>query len=224
MEFSFGIITSPQTCEFIQKIVDSIVFENIPKYEIIIVGGEDYYKHENLTVIPFDDSIKSMWITKKKNLITGVAKFENIVYLHDYIQIDRNWYNGFLKFGNNFDVCMTQIKNTDGSRFRDWTLCHEDIILPNAEYLIPYNMTHLNKLMYISGAYWVAKKKFMEKYPLDEVLCWGQSEDIVWSRHIRNNINFSMNVDSSVSLLKWKSPAFNISSENTINMLNNIKL
>ena len=43
---------------------------NIPEYEIIIVGGDDIYDQENITHIPFDDTIHPLWITSKKNIIT----------------------------------------------------------------------------------------------------------------------------------------------------------
>ena len=48
--------------------------------------------------------------------------YENIVYMHDYIVLDDNWYNGFLNYGNNFDIIVNKIINSDGSRFRDWIL------------------------------------------------------------------------------------------------------
>ena len=225
IDFTFGIITSPTSCGFLQKIVDSISDENIPNYEIIIIGGDSAHESENLTVVPFDDSTKPMWITKKKNIITDMARYENIVYLHDYIQLSSGWYRGFLQYGNNFQVCMTQIKNLSGGRYRDWTLWAEDAkFLNNIEFLIPYSMTHLSKLMYISGAYWVAKKSIMEIYRLDEELSWGGGEDVKWSKQIREKYQFSMNEHSSVELLKEKDPIFSISTQPTIDILNNITL
>ena len=69
-----------------------------------------------------NENIKSVWITKKKNVISDLAKFENIVYLHDYIIFEENWYKNFVEFGENWDVCMNVILNFDNSRFRDWIL------------------------------------------------------------------------------------------------------
>jgi hypothetical protein len=121
MNFTFGIITNNNITN-LYKIIESIELQNIPNYEIIIVGCNTNLNKQNCTCIPFDESIYPGWITKKKNIITQNAKYENIVYMHDYIILDQNWYNGFLTYGNNFDVVINPIKNLDGSRFRDWVL------------------------------------------------------------------------------------------------------
>ena len=192
MKFTFGIITSPGTDGFIQQIVDSICDENIPNYEIIIIGGNIAYETDELKVIPFDETKKRMWITKKKNLITKNAKYDNIVYMHDYITLMPGWYEGFVKYGNDFQVCMTPILNADNSRFRDWTLWFDDPN-PDRQRLLPYDVTDLSKFMYISGAYWVAKKTLMEEFPLDEELSWGESEDIKWSKQVREKHPFKIN-------------------------------
>lgn len=224
MDFTFGIITNGNNDNFIKQIILDIRTLNIKNYEIIIVGGQNVYD-EKIIHIPFDENIKKMWITKKKNIITKEASFENIVYMHDYITLLSNWYEGFLKFGNDFKVCMTKISNTDGTRYRDWTLWGNDVnkIIIRNELLIPYNMTHLSKYMYFSGAYWVAKKDVMIEFPLDESLSWGEGEDVKWSFEVRNKYDFSINENSTAKLLKYKDKIFNYASQNTIEILKNMK-
>ena len=99
MEFTFGIITSGNNFKNISKIIASIENQSIENYEIIIVGGENIFKSEDVLHYPFDDTLKNGWITKKKNIIISKAKYENIVFMHDYIVFHKNWYKGFLKFG-----------------------------------------------------------------------------------------------------------------------------
>lgn len=220
MKFTFGIITSPGSDIFIQQIVDSICEENIPEFEILIIGGNTEYEEGTLKVIPFDESQKRMWITRKKNLITQNAKYENIVYLHDYIKLVSGWYNGFLKYGNLFDICMTPILNANNTRFRDWSLW-TDIPNTDGRLLLPYTETKLSKHMYISGAYWVAKKRLMEQFPLDETLSWGESEDVKWSKQVREVYDFKINTNSSVKLLKYKDPIFTEISPDTLEKIKN---
>lgn len=213
MNFSFGIITDGTSDERVKQIIFSIEKQSIPNYEIIVVGNSKCFG-KNVKIIPFDETTKPAWITKKKNLITQNSQYDNIVFMHDYIKIEENWYKGFLSFGNDFKVCMTKILNYDGTRYRDWSICAWAPILEicgldrRYERLLPYNATKFSDIMYFSGAYWVAKKEVMEKFPLNEALCWGQSEDIEWSYRIRKNMNFSMNQHSSVKLLKSKNPSF----------------
>jgi len=197
MDWTFGILTGGNNEIFISHIINSIENLNIPKekYEIIIIGSCNIAR-KNTTIINFNENVKRNWITKKKNMITDMAKFENIVYLHDYIVFDINWYNEFIKFGNDWDLCMNAIINLDGIRFRDWVL-YTPVFLKYADH-------SKLKQMYISGSYFCAKKLFMQKYRFDEKLSWGQGEDVKWSLEIRDFWNYKCNPKSIVKFLKYK--------------------
>jgi hypothetical protein len=224
MDFTFGIITSGVS-NTIYDLLESINIQGIKDYEIIIVGGDIEINNDKVIHIKYVDGSSSGDISIKKNMITSEAKYENIVYLHDYVSLDENWYNGFLKFGDDFTVCMTKILNIDGVRYRDWCLWQDDAnkYVGNLNYLIPYDMSHLSSMMYISGAYWVAKKSFMISNKLNEKLSWGQGEDVEWSLRVRNKTEFKMNSLSSVKLLKNKNRIFNETNILENNILSNIK-
>ena len=64
MQFTFGIITTNNT-HAVNLIIDSIEKQNIPEYEIIIVGI-DNINRKNTKCIPFNENIYPGWITKKK--------------------------------------------------------------------------------------------------------------------------------------------------------------
>jgi hypothetical protein len=228
MDFTFGIITGGND-GMINKIIDSIEKQEIPNYEVIIVGVSNIVR-DNVTVVPFDETVKAKWITKKKNIITTTAKYDNIVYLHDYIKFGVNWYEGQLKAGENYKVRMDKILTKEGNRFRDWCLWVRNnnemdaIVFNNRECIIPYDMSHLSKYMYISGSYWIAKKDVMLEFPLDEKLTWGEGEDVEWSKMVRNKYEFNMNPHSTVHLMKGnKNIAFKIASAITIDKLNKLK-
>jgi hypothetical protein len=224
MEFTFGIITSGRS-NTIFRLIESINLQGINNYEIIIVGGDIEINNDKVRHINYIDNSSLGDISVKKNIITDEAKYENIVYLHDYISLCEDWYTGFLEFGNYFNICMTRIINTDGSRYRDWCLWQDDAnkYVGNLNYLIPYDMSHLSSMMYISGAYWVAKKSFMINNKLNEKLSWGQCEDVEWSLRVRNKTEFKMNSLSSVKLLKNKKRIFNETNIIENNILCNIK-
>ena len=96
MNWTFGIITAGNNFDNLSKICDSIYNQQIPEeqYEIIIVGGNNI-ELPNVRHIPFDESKKSKWITKKKNIIAENAKFDNLCIMHDYIILDNQWYKHF---------------------------------------------------------------------------------------------------------------------------------
>jgi hypothetical protein len=202
MKFTFGIITGTQVPIEVIKSINNL---NIPEYEIVVVGGENQTYYVNVNHIPFDENLGAY--TVKKNLITKNSKYENIVYTHDYFIFDRKWYNGFEKFGNDWDICMNVIQNKDGSRFRDWcvwddpTLCYDEN--NHRVVLAPYDYKKII-FMYISGSYWVAKKHVMETEPLDETIDWGSSEDVEWSKRVLPKYSYKMNTHSIVKSLKDK--------------------
>ena len=143
MNFTFGIITDGKNDSYLNQVIDSIELLKIPEYEIIVVGNSKINRNKTF-VIEFDESIKKSWITKKKNLITQNAKYSNIVYSHDYIVYESDWYDGYLKYGDKFKICMNKILNSDYSRFRDWVLwphnnsITDSIVGKNRQCNIPY--------------------------------------------------------------------------------------
>jgi len=183
MKITFGIITTENTQSYLNDIIRSIENQCIPSdsYEIIIIGNCSLMESNNIRIIPFDESLRNMWITKKKNIITTEAKYDNIVYMHDYLILDANWYQEFLEFGTDWDICMNSIKNQDGSRMLDWMGLPDDRVYGNV--LLPYDYEGSSG-MYIPGYFWVAKKSIMCKYPLNEDFYWGEGEDIEWSKRV----------------------------------------
>ena len=211
MEFSFGITTAGNNDTMIQTIIDSIRSQKIPTYEILIIGNCDL-SGADITVLPFDEYIKQSWITKKKNILAQQAKYENLVLLHDYIALEEGWYEGFLKFGNGFYFCVTRVHNIDGSRYIDYGFHPFYVMCIDLRFvngcLLPYSMKvpdPANRLLYISGAYYIIKKSIALAVPLDEEKGWGQGEDMDLSFALTSvGIPVQCNSFSSVKCLKNK--------------------
>lgn len=204
MNFTFGIITDGSADERVHRIIDSIEAQNIPNYEVAVVGPNKIDRDKTKTAF-FSENWKPAWITKKKNLITQLAIYSNVVYLHDYFMFTEGWYEGQLKAGEDYSVRMDKIINVDGTRFRDWCLWpHNGNEMDEVSHncLLPYDITHLSKYMYISGGYWIAKLDVMQEFPLDERLSWGEGEDVLWSKAVREKYDFNMNIHSTVQLIK----------------------
>lgn len=227
MEISFGIITDGNSDNRINVIIDSIEKLNIPKYEVVIVGNSNVDR-KNTEIINFEDPEGPACISEKKNIITKNIKYENVVYSHDYIVYNEDWYEGYLKYGDNFHVCMNKILNADGTRFRDWIIWplnenEMDNIVSGHRCIIPYDITHLSKYMYISGSWWMAKKEVMEEFPLNNNLRHCESEDVEWSKRVREKYQFSINKYSTVSFLKQKGISFQFSPPEVVEKLKSFK-
>lgn len=202
MKWTFGIITGPSS-PTLNDAIDSINrLKFVDDYEIIVVGGENIDK-KNVRHFAFDESVKDMWITRKKNIIAEEAKYENLCMLHDYVALVPGWATSFEKFGSNWDVCMTPVINRDGQRFRDWITndewCEEGKLL-----FLEYSTADRTQDMYVSGTYFCVKKQFLLENKFNEDLCWGEYEDGEWSDRCRKKWNYRCNAKSPVALLKLK--------------------
>ena len=222
MKWTFGIITDgviydglsgrpygPNTAnKNIKTIYNSIIAQNIDDdYEIIIVGGSDFVAEwPRVKYIPFDDSAKPKWISKKKNILVNEAKYENMSLLHDYIYFCDQWYQNFVTFGENWDVCNSPTINTDGQRYRDWitdpALCPEkDIIFLDYD-----DHSRIDQQYPAMACFYVKRQFFLNSGGFDEKLLHGQSEDIEWANRVRPiPWNYKCNPHSVVRLLKYKS-------------------
>lgn len=199
MDWTIGIITDGTQDARLEKVCESIILSALltkHSYNIIICGNTNV---KYGTKIPFDESVKVGWITRKKNLIVQESPHENIVLMHDYIAFDEHWFSGWDHFkDNDWDVCMNPIINSDGSRFRDWTRW-----TPRS---ISYDDDTQIRNMYVSGSYYCIKKDFALQNPLDEKLGWSEGEDVEWSLRVRDKWNYKCNKYSYVKLLKYKEP------------------
>ena len=177
---TFGIVTTKETSHNLSKVISSILYQNIPTFEIIVIGG---YPLNNPIIrwYDFDENIKKGWITKKKNMITNLSSYPIIVYTHDYLILTPNWYSEFIKFNNDWDILMNRIETLNNERAIDWMGLPYDNKYGNV--LLPYDYTNIHG-MYVPGNFWISKKEFMLKNLLDETLSWGESEDIEWSKRV----------------------------------------
>jgi len=210
LNFTFGLITDGREDHLLRKSILSILAENIPDFEIIVVGNTMLTTNlKNLRIIPFDETKKNGWITRKKNLITQFSSKNFIVFCHSYIYFCPGWYSAYIRFNEDFDICMNRILNYDGTRFRDWLLWWEnfhplDKLLASRKALIPYAERDLVGFMYISGSYWVAKTTTMLEHPLNERLGIGEGEDVEWSKRVRTRVKYLMNERAAVRCMRQK--------------------
>ena len=86
-------------------------------------------------------------------------------------------------------------KDEEKRRYRDWVILDDPKLSFNVSYdkytfehrviAAPYEYKKI-EYMYISGAYWVAKKYVMEEEPLNEDIGWAEppGEDVEWSKRV----------------------------------------
>jgi hypothetical protein len=197
MNITFGITTDYSSIERLDSIINSINLLNIPKYEILIIGNKKIDSHGVVNYIEFDESIKPLWITKKKNIMIQEAKYDNVVLFHDYFLFDPMWYQNYLKFGDDWDLCSNEILLMNGRRWGgDWMTWDDPLYEKYAP--LHYDDWTRTEYMFVAGSYFIVKKELGLREPLNENLGWGDSEDVEWSLRIRNKCIMKCNGKSSV--------------------------
>jgi GT2 family glycosyltransferase len=226
MNWTFGIVTAGKS-PYIKDVIQSIRDYAPKDHEIIVVGGDEYRSKISSaqdfipsngadTWIPFDETVKKGWISKKKNIIAQHASNENICLLHDYVALVGGWAQGALKFGDDWNTCTNRILNKDGHRFRDWCIIDNDggggyridnAPLPPTARLLTYDHPGIPRWQYYSGAYFCVKRRVLRDVPIDEDRLWGQGEDVEWCRRVWQSYgdrSFSFNPYSVTRFLKQK--------------------
>ena len=197
MNITFGITTDYSSIERLDSIINSINLLNIPKYEILIIGNKKIDSHGVVNYIEFDESIKPLWITKKKNIMIQEAKYDNVVLFHDYFLFDPMWYQNYLKFGDDWDLCSNEILLMNGRRWGgDWMTWDDPLYEKYAP--LHYDDWTRTEYMFVAGSYFIVKKELGLREPMNENLGWGDSEDVEWSLRIRNKCIMKCNGKSSV--------------------------
>lgn len=198
MNFTFGITTLFDNEKQVDEVLRSIHDLNIPEYEIILVGPKQSSDDVvNEKYIFFDENIKPGWVTKKKNIICQNAKYQNTVLMHDYYVFDKDWYKGFLEFGNNWDICSCSQILINGKRhFTDW-VTWDSPIFPRYTSLHYDDWSHVH-YMYQSGGFVAVKTQLVLDNPFNEDLSWGQADDVEWSLRVRHKYKYVCNKNSIV--------------------------
>ncbi len=196
MNISFGICTQYENQNQLQDVVNSIDALLIPNYEIIVVGGTEPFRHVMsmgpLMQIPMDE-----WITVKKNVIAFQAHYEILVLCHDYYLFDSEWYNEYLKYGTEWDVCSNPQFLIDGTRHAtDWITWDDPFY--GRYYSLPYYDVTRTRNQYLSGGFLIVKRDFMRDHPFNESMVQGMPEDVEWSLRIRDFADIKCNPNALV--------------------------
>lgn len=213
-KWTFGIITNGVRNDWIEELIQSIKDQNIPEYEIIICWNYPVQRpEENFRYIPFNKRSSLGWITKKKNLITQSANFENIIIVHDRYVFDKGWFSGMKKWGNNFDflTCKQKIKWDKESAY--WWERHAVIHMKEIWHSVFRNQISFlscalvaedfTKNCYFSGWLVIFKKSINALF--DDTLFWCNWEDVELSKRMNEEGKYlRFNKYSSVSSQKYK--------------------
>ena len=144
-------------------------------------------------------------IAEKKNIGSKFAKFDKLCILHDYVSLRNDWFHVYQsETSNDWDILVPKVLNSNNKRHRDWVLWNDPIYseskFPNC--LPPYEYD--SNFYYINGTVMVVKNIFFSQNPLNNLLFWGQGEDVEWSLRVRQKAKLVKQFDLVFKYLKFK--------------------
>jgi hypothetical protein len=198
--FTFVIITDGNAEHRVNEMVDNIRLRaGLRHFEILIVGGstqgeEIFRACQTLKYIPAPNE----WITTKKNTAAWVAKYPQLVVMHDYFLLDDYWFEGYEEFAQlEWDICSNPQFLQNGKRhFTDW-VTWDDPQYGRYHSLDYWDWTRTQH-QYISGGYFVCKRKVLIEQPFNTTMGPGMPEDVEWSLRVRDKYKIKCNPYSKV--------------------------
>jgi len=242
--WSFIIVTSGEFNEHLNSCVSSVIDASIDEsYEIIVVGGvgefdqrfihiefeeeKPYYSLSNIKEELLKGRISKIFkktgaIAEKKNIGSKFAKFDKLCILHDYVSLKNDWFHIYQsETSNDWDILVPKVLNSDNKRHRDWVLWKDPIYSANKfpNCLPPYEYN--SNFYYINGTVMLVKNKFLAENPLNNLLFWGQGEDVEWSIRVRQKAKLLKQFNLVFKYLKFKNddPAMDINWNKNLNIL-----
>ena len=190
--FSFGVITDGKRPELLRKFIESVSAQNVSRDDVveIIVCGPESLKaeldkdYEGIVFVNQPDEFQALgWITKKKNLIVQAAAHENLIIAHDRYLIQPDFIENLKKYGGDFSVISCRQTRLDGRRMPDWVTLGSDWILTSPATLEYGDWT---RYVFINGGIIIAKRQVLKQVSWNELLFWGQAEDVELTRRLRS--------------------------------------
>lgn len=194
MKWYFGIITDGRDKKTLYEVLASINAVKTNLDNVAICGNVNgIYGADNLISMP--DMARDGRLGAMRNLLVDQrGDADIIVIMDDDIILDKNFIQGFDKFGyNDWDVASCKIRNPDGTRYWDWKIYREGM-----NWLIPYDQT--SKHISLTGGLIVAKAYVFDKVCWNPSLGFYEKEDVAFSDLLkRHNFKIVFNPYSAVT-------------------------
>lgn len=109
-DWTFGIPTGPGDATMLNAVVKRILEFDIPKKEIILCGrpGDNFKYFDEVRIVGEDIPAPPVLISKKKNRIVDMAKYNNLCILHDRVFLPKDFYEVVKKFGDFYSYTTLQ--------------------------------------------------------------------------------------------------------------------
>ena len=175
MNLSFIIVTNGAKPHELNLQLASIHAQNIPKYEIIIVG--DWKEGEGYVYIPARELTEKKLLGALRNLACDHAIYDNLVISDDDMLFSSDWYKVLFQTMP-FEILTSKVHLPDGGRYWDH-VCYQS---PTRGHSILEGSETDSHLYMSGGQSWIMKKSVFER------VRWGEQFNMAGGTHSMSNL------------------------------------
>lgn len=188
--FSFGVITDGKRRERLEAFMASVRdLDKAAGQEVeLLVCGPEHIRVEVESAYPGvrfvadpGEFAEQGWITRKKNRIVDLARYENLIIAHDRYSLRPDFLRGMAQFGGDFGVAVCRQLRPDGRRYPDWVATGSQWSW-SAPGMMAYG--DWSPHIYINGGITIGKTEVLRRVRWNELLFWNQAEDVELSRRL----------------------------------------
>lgn len=198
--YSFCIITNGKRLAKLRAELDSIRALAIPEYEILIAGElPPGMAPEGFTYYPLPDAAQNGRLGEMRNLLCAKARYNHLIVCDDDLLFQGDFYQGLVRYGEDYDVLCVKFLNADGTRYWSWATVGG----PRGHVLLDYHET--DPFLYVTGGLCIMKSWVADKVKWDAVRGLNQMEDVDFSRKLQAaGIRIDLCLDATVIHDDWR--------------------
>ncbi len=197
--WTFAVLTSGKKEEQVLKFIRSIRDKPQGEAQEIIICGPRAASYDAHKVTYLDKTYRAdlAEISKKKNDIAEMASHPNLLVCHDRYALNPDFFDGFERFGYDFDFVTIRQWLDTGEEFPSYcALRRGDLVISGTRMLHRYDALYPGH--FVNGGLFAIKTHTFRELPLNPIIFWEQAEDVEFTQILRDHsLPPRMNVFSS---------------------------
>lgn len=182
--WTMAVVTQGTRVENVARFCRSVREQDPDGRHEILVHGSPHPSYAPYGVRYVDtaaDTPEGVTLGRKKNTIARAASHPNLLVAHDRYVLDAGFFEGFDRFGYDFDLCAIRQTYEDGEPYPAYCALNATaLVWAPTVHCENYNVLHATQ--YVNGGLMVFKTHVLREHRFNDLLYWNQAEDVEISR------------------------------------------
>ena len=189
-DWTLAVLTRGKKVANVVAFLRSVREQDPGRRHELIVCGPGHPEYEPFGVRLHDRPYSTEYgdICAKKNDLADLATKPNLLVVHDRYRLDQGFFAGFAKYGHDFDFATVPQFYPGGEPFPAY--CAMSKGRSEFAWVAPIRLTDPGRvypLSFVNGGLMAVKTHTLRALRLNELLFWGQAEDVEFSRWLQDH-------------------------------------